>query len=324
MESYVHKQIHDLLLTARKPVFISDERIDGDSLGASLALAEYMKGRGVTVPVYVSEPVPEKYRFLPNSDLCTHDLAVLQEEGIDLVVVFDCSDALYVDRLLAHVPGHPKVVNIDHHTTNSRYGDVNQVIVESPATAEVIHQFFKANHIIPTKDAAICLLTGICFDTTIFSNGATNERAFKAASELLLSGARVQDVIRTMFSNRSVSALRVWGSALERLYSHPGMDFVSTCFVRKDIEEHGVSEEELEGLSNFLNLVTDAPLLMVLRETKEGDVKISMRSTGRDISRFAKIYGGGGHAKAAGFTVKNATLVCDQGGCWKVVRNKKK
>lgn len=305
---------------AKKPVFISDERIDGDSLGASLALAEYLKGHGIRVPVFVSEPIPEKYRFLPNSDFCTDDIAVLQDDEIDLVVAFDCSDGTYIDRLVSHIPSHPTVVNIDHHKTNPRYGHVNQVVVESPATAEVVHQFFKANNIIPTKDAAVCLLTGICFDTTIFSNGATNERAFKAASELLLSGARVQDVIRTMFSNRSVEALRVWGTALERLYSHPGMDFVSTGFLRTDLDDHQVSEEEIEGLSNFLNLVTDAPFLMVLRETKEGDVKVSMRSTGKDVSRFAKIYGGGGHAKAAGFTVKNATLVCDQGGCWKVVR----
>ncbi len=318
MEAYLCRQIHDLLLNARKPLFISDERIDGDSLGASLAMVDYLQRLGKTVPVYVKYPVPEKYRRLPHIESCTHDPSVFNDPEVDLVVSFDCSDGRYIGELVSRLPGRPAVVNIDHHATNPRYGQVNLVITGSPATAEVVHRFFAHNSIVPSKDAATCLLTGICFDTTVLSNSGSNERAFRAASDLILCGARIQDVIRAMFQNRSVPVLRLWGTALERLYKDPEHGFLSTFLTRSDLDGNGVTDEEADGLSDFLNLVTDADTLFVLRETAEGGIKVSMRSHRYDVARIARLLGGGGHVKAAGFTVANAKFACGADGRWKV------
>ncbi len=319
MENYRHKQIHDLLLSAKRPVFISDERIDGDSLGASLAMADFMAQRDMKVPVYVPTAVPGQYMGLPRVDLCTFDKDVFNDDQIDVVVVFDCSDDVYVKSLVDLIPGDPTVVNIDHHATNNRFGDINQVIVGAPATAYVIYHFFEANNIIPSRDAATCMLTGICFDTSAFSNGATNDSSLDVSSKLVLHGARIQDVIRTMFMNRSVSALRVWGAALERLTEYPESSAVTTYLTRKDIEENLVTDDEIDGLSNFLNLVTDTDTLCVLRETVGGDVKASMRSLTRDVSEIATRYKGGGHKRAAGYTIEGANLHCDETGKWCVL-----
>src|SRR3990167_9231802 len=314
MESYIHHQIHTHLLNARHPVFISDERIDGDSLGSALALADYLAQQGKIVPVYVASSVPEQYQRLPRIHQCTTDLSIFEHPDIDVIVVFDCSDAFFIEKLLQRVSSDPVIINIDHHKTNSRYGHVNQVIVDAPATAAVIHQFFEANQILPSRDAATCLLTGLCFDTTAFSNSATNERALDAASKLLLSGARVHDVIHAMFHNRSVSALRVWGAALERIEEDREQNMISTYLTRRDIEENQVSDDEIDGLSNFLNLVTDVDTLRVFRETADGHVKVSMRSLTRDVSEIAKQNGGGGHKRAAGYVILKSKLVCVEDG----------
>lgn len=318
MPSYTHKLIHDHLRTARRPVLIADERIDGDSLGASLAIADYLKRLGKPVVVVVSSEVPEKYRFLPHIELCTADLSVLENREIDLVISFDCSDARYIRGLVERIPKRPVVINIDHHATNSLYGDINMVDVHAPATCEVVHQFYVVNGIIPSKEAATNLLCGIAFDTTIFFNEGTNSRALDAASDLLLHGARAQDVIRMMFRNRSVEALHLWGVALERLREHPELGFISTCITRADLDAAGVSEEEVDGLSDFLNVVVNADTMFVLRETKDNAVKVSMRTSTQNVAAVAKAFGGGGHVKAAGFTVPNARLVCGKDGCWKV------
>ncbi len=318
MAAYTHKLIHDHLLATRRPVLIADERIDGDSLGASLAIADYLKRLGKPVVVIVSSEVPEKYRFLPHIELCTADLSVLSHPDIDLVVSFDCSDGKYVRGLVERMPKRPTVINVDHHATNPLYGDINMVDVHAPATCEVVHQFYVANGIIPSKEAATNLLCGIAFDTTIFFNEGTNSRALDAASDLLLHGARAQDVIRMMFRNRSVAALRIWGTALERLREHEELGSISTCLTRKDLEEAGVTDEEVDGLSDFLNVVVNADTMFVLRETKTGDVKVSMRTSTQNVAAVAKAFGGGGHVKAAGFTVPNAHLVCGKDGCWKV------
>lgn len=318
MESYLHKQIHDLLLKACEPVFVSDERIDGDSLGSALAMADFMATLGKTVPVYVATTVPKQYRRLPRAHQCTTSLQIFDNPEIDLVVVFDCSDAEFVQCLIERIPGNFQIVNIDHHKTNSLYGHVNQVIQDAPATAAIVHRFFEVNQIIPSRDAATCLLTGLCFDTTAFSNAATDERALDAASKLVLSGARVQDVIHAMFHNRSVSVLRVWGSALERIEEDREQNMISTYLTRQDIEDNHVTDDEIDGLSNFLNLVTYVDTLRVYRETADGHVKVSLRSLTRDVAEIAKRNGGGGHRCAAGYAISNAKLICDEDGCWQV------
>ncbi|MBI5793761.1 DHH family phosphoesterase [Candidatus Uhrbacteria bacterium] len=319
MEAFIHRHIHDLLTNATRPVFICDERIDGDSLGSSLALAHYLKGRGVPVPVFISEAVPEPYRFLPGIEQTTTDVDVFQDPAVDIVVVFDCSDADFVRGLMEPMSHPPTLVNIDHHATNPRYGDVNQVIVEAPATAQVVHQFFVENQIVPSRDIATCLLTGICFDTTVFSNAATGERALNAASELMICGGRIQDVIRHIYQSRSVSALRIWGEALSRLTTHTPSGAVFTFMTHDDLKQSGLGSDEVDGLSNFLQLVVDAHTLFVIKEREKGELKVSIRSSVHDVSRVAKAFGGGGHHKAAGFVAPNGTFVCDEAGCRELV-----
>ena len=306
METYLLRQAHDLLLKAKHPLFISDERIDGDSLGSSLAVVDYLKRHGKDVKVYVKTPVPERYYLLPHIESCTDDLSVFDDTTIDLVATFDCSDGNYIEDLVKRIPKRPIVMNVDHHATNPFYGDMNLVQVGSPATAEVVYQFFLANQITPSREAATCLLTGICFDTTVFSNNGTNEHAFRAASNLVLLGARISEVLRIIYQNRSVSILRLWGVALERLRRHAGHGIVATFLTRRDFEEAGIQDyDEVDGLSDFLNIVINEHTVFVMRETKDGGIKVSMRSQKYNVAALAKTFGGGGHVKAAGFTIPN-------------------
>ncbi len=279
----------------------------------------FLHEQGKSSRVYVAEMVPEQYRFLPDVHVCSTDATMFDDATIDLVVVFDCSEAAFVLSLVDRIDGNPTVINIDHHKTNPKFGQVNQVLVDASATAEVVFRFFQANNVVMTKHVSTCLLAGLCFDTNMFSNSATNERALDTASQLILFGARVQDVIRTMFQNRSVNALHVWGAALERLTDHPEIHVMTTVLTRTDIDKHQVTDDEIDGLSNFLNLVADTDTLFVLRETKEGGIKVSMRSRTQDVSRIASAHGGGGHAKAAGFTLAHASLV-EKESVWCVSR----
>ncbi len=319
MELLTHRRIYDLLLAAQNPVLVSDVRLDGDSLGSMMAMYHFLREHGKSSRVYVAETVPEQYQFLPDVHVCSTDATIFQDSTIDLVVVFDCSEAAFVSSLVERIDGNPIVINIDHHKTNPKYGHVNQVIIDAPATAEVVFRFLDANNVVITKHVSTCLLAGLCFDTNMFSNSATNECALDTASQLILHGARVQDVIRTMFQNRSIGALKVWGAALERLTNYPEMRVMTTVLTRNDIETHQVTDDEIDGLSNFLNLVADTDTLFVLRETKEGGVKVSMRSRVLDVSKIASAHGGGGHAKAAGFTLPSASLI-ENDSIWCVSR----
>ncbi len=318
MDVYLFEQLLELLQRAKYPVLIADERIDDDSLGASLAVADYLAHIGKPTRVYVSNSLPARYQTFPHADWCTDDASIFKNEEIDLVVSFDCSDREYIRELVSKVHGTPFLVNVDHHNSNPRYGDLNVLFTTAPATCEVVYRFFKHNHIEISREVATCLLSGICFDTGIFSNSATDEQAFCAASELMLCGARIQDVIRSLFQNRSVAVLRLWGIAFERIIKHSSNGILSTFLTRKDIEENSVTDDDVDGLSNFLSLVSEDHSVFVLRETADGGIKMSMRSQHLDVSSIAKALGGGGHKKAAGFTISNARIKENTRGGWRI------
>lgn len=320
MQAFIHRQINEELQKARRPVLISDERIDGDSLGSSLAMADYLKRQGRDVKVYVPKPVPEQYLNLPLMGLCTHDQAIFNDPEIDLILVFDCSDPDYVSRLVEQIPRSVKVINIDHHTTNPGYGDINQVVTTAPAASQIVFDFYQENKIIPSRDAATLMLMGIFSDTGAFSNGATNAESLDVGSQLILHGAQVQEILRLLFQNRSVEALRLWGAALGRLYEHQATGFVWTFLTNQDMESAGVSEEEIGGLSNFLSMVTDVDTLVVFRDSQEGKVKASMRTRSGNVAEIATAFGGGGHIKAAGFSLDNSYIAVKD-DIWGIVQD---
>lgn len=317
MESIKHKQINQALIKANHVLILPDERIDGDSLGAALSLYRYLDRINKKVTIVCSDQVPEKYQFLDNVELCLSDQSLLNDSTIDLVVCVDSSDVEYVKRLTDQIPGRAPVINIDHHDSNPGYGDLAQVISDQAATTEIVYNFFQENNIYIDPEMATALLTGIYYDTTVFSNKSTHERSLSIASDLFMLGARVQQIVQNLQLNRSLSVLKIWGLALERLQKHPILDVVITCITLKDLEEIGTSNESLNGLTNFLHGIIDTDSLIVLREVPEG-INGSMRTMNGDVAKLAQYFGGGGHTRASGFTIPGARIV-EKNGQWLVV-----
>ncbi len=318
MESFVHKRIFAEIQRARKIVLISDKGVDGDSLGASLAMLDYLKSIHKDAPVYIDREAPLQYQWMPHIDSCTTDKSVVTDPEVDLVISFDCSNEKFINDL---IPNRRSVtlINIDHHKTNPLYGDINQVVVSASATAQIVAEFYTANRLTPSPQAATCILTGIAFDTGVLTNDATNEAAFNITSDMVLLGGNMRQVIQQMYRNRSVPALKIWGIVLERLQHDAGQDFVATCLTQEDLSRYEITEGEIYELRNYLNFVVDADTVFVMTETDDGGVKVSLRSRARDISVLAKHYGGGGHAKSAGFYLPNARLQVTDSRDWKVV-----
>jgi len=134
----------------------------------------------------------------------------------------------------------------------------------------------------------------------------------EAASTCFASGARHTDILKNLVRNKSVSSLKLWGKALERLRHVPEYDLAVTWFKYEDVDGIPGSDEAVEGISNFLSSAcSGADTMLVLREKKDGLVKGSLRSIKRDISRFAQQLGGGGHKRASGFAVQGKIEVID-------------
>jgi phosphoesterase RecJ-like protein len=156
------------------------------------------------------------------------------------------------------------------------------------------------------KKIAVSLLTGLITDTDNFSNGATNQNSLKIASELIHYGANFNMIKSWFLKNKSITTLKLWGVALSRLTKHEVHDFVHTHIRRSDLEETQASEEETDGIANFLNNVGEGQAAILLKETADGKIKASLRTTkdNFDVGALAKALGGGGHKKASGFIME--------------------
>ena len=302
------------MLKAKHILIINDVRIDGDTMGSSLGMHHALCKFGKHVTHISPVPIGPTFDFLPGRSLVTQDPAVLRDSIIDLVVAFDCADGNHVLDFRSRLPSRPVLISFDHHITNPRYGDVNIVSPDASSTGEVVWRFLKQNHVPISQEAATCLLTAICTDTTFFSNDATNQVCLEAASDLGLSGARVHDVVRAFYANKPVSLLRLWGAFMERLIKLPDGSVV-TYVKREDVPEDENMDLDTSALANFLmSSVSGAPIVCVLSEKLDGSVKFGLRGSSRDVSEIALRHGGGGHVKAAGFSVPAASVVVKDGG----------
>ncbi|MBP7133730.1 DHH family phosphoesterase [Patescibacteria group bacterium] len=307
-------QLFSLIQQAQRILLVADGKPDGDSLGSSSGMLNWLLREGKDASAFCAAPIPNVFSYLDNIHRYTNDPVIFQQK-FDLIITFDAGDLRHcgIDQILPKAPKGYTLVDIDHHSTNARYGDLNLVFTDACSTAEVVFRFLQTMHVPLDPKIATSLLTGIFTDTMTFSNAATTTEGMEAAGILCAAGARKTEILHKLFKNRSIDGLKLWGLALSRLKHQPHLNLVSTYFLKEDLTQPGL-EDAVEGISNFLNATCgNADTILVIRELPGGVIKGSLRSAKRDISRVAKLFGGGGHKKAAGFTLSGRLQETAQG-----------
>lgn len=316
----LNKKIFDSISRANNILLISHQRPDGDTLGSALALAELFLNLDKKYTLFcLNKPSPYFY-FLPKIENIFYSLENLFFDQFDLIITLDCGDLRQtgIEDELLKAMDKISLINIDHHKTNENFGHLNLVVEEASSTSEIVYRLLNHFNFTIDKDIATCLLTGILTDTGNFTNAATNVASLKIASDLLMRGATFSQITLNISKNKPLATLKLWGRILSRLEKNE-LGVVSTIITLNDFEEGVLEREAIEGIANFLNNLSEANIILVLREEENGSIKGSLRSNNNaiDVSEIAKLLGGGGHRKAAGFTIKGR-LVEGEGG-WMVV-----
>ncbi len=234
------------------------------------------------------------------------------DKVFDLIVVVDTADlallgSLYTDHvdLFSEVP----ILNIDHHISNLRFGQLQLIDPTASSATEVLYSWFSQ---VPewrerfTPDIATLLLTGIITDTRSFQNPNTTPRSLEIAAELVERGARQQEIVQFVYKTKPLSTLKIWGRALNRIQMDEAAGIVWSAVGKEDLQEMGAASRETHGiLDELISTVPNADIHVLFTEVEEGGLKASLRSSASiDASRLAaQTYGGGGHARAAGFRV---------------------
>jgi bifunctional oligoribonuclease and PAP phosphatase NrnA len=309
MPKRVAKQIFQAIQAAEKILLVSHKNPDGDTLGSLAAMMQYLRHIDKPHVAFCATDMSPNLSFLPHIDYVSQDQKLWDDTEVDLVISFDCSSPDYagIEHVLPILKERGvKVANIDHHKTNPDYGDLNLVIPSASSTTEILYDFFVYNNMDIPGDTATCLLTGIVTDTGNFSNAATTKQTMCIASKLIAKGGNLAMIQGWVLKDKTVSGLKLWGTVLSRMTHHEPLDIVYTYVTKDDVKTHGVSEYEVEGIANFMNHIKDGRAGMILKEKEDGTIKGSFRTTHDhvDVSAFAKIFGGGGHKKASGFSVE--------------------
>lgn len=312
-----------LIAEAGRILLSSHQKPDGDAIGSMLALAYYFEDIKKEYLCFAPEKLIDRYYFLPGVEKISNHLDNPAE--YDLIILVDAGDIKrtsifpYLQKINKK---EIKIVNLDHHLTclNNWQEKValNIINLDVSSVSEIIHQFFDYLKIKINKEKATNLLTGILTDTSCFSNLGTTISSFSAAAELLNKGANLKKICDNTLKNNNVISLRLWGRALARLEKNEKTGVVTSIITRKDIEECEAEEESTEGISNFLNFLSEAKFTLLFKEEKDGIIKGSLRTTRDDVdvSKIAAFFGGGGHKKAAGFSVKGKLVKTPAG--WKI------
>ena len=269
-------------------------------------MTTYLISQKKTVTSFCIDPLPETFHFLPNSHLLTNDHLIFTKQ-YDLVIIVDSGSLNYagVDGLLTALPKGYILINIDHHTSNNNYGDINLVISTAASCTEIIYRLFNSWKINWTPEIATALICGIITDTSGFTNPATNYRTLEASASLINQGANTYQIAKITLFNQKINELKLWGRALSRLNKNKKYDLVYTYLLEQDFIDCETDDSASEGIANFLHILKEATVIMVIKETKNGIVKGSLRTTADniDLTKIAGLMGGGGHKKASGFAL---------------------
>ncbi len=279
-------------------VLISHINPDGDALGSQLALYPILKSMGKKVTaVNRTTPLPIRYDFLPNYEKIRPALP----EHIDLIISFDCGS---FDRLGIEKQDIP-LINIDHHITNTRYGDINLIDETMPSASSVVLKLLEENGISLRRDVATCIYTALAEDTGFFSYDNTNIVAFETASKLIAAKADPAFIARQLKERNSLAKLRLEALTVQKLelINHAMVGYAVLNL--DDFKKTGALRSDSDACVNLIRSLATVELAILLIEEQEG-FKVSLRSKTRiDVSRIAVSMGGGGHKRAAGFTVRH-------------------
>ena len=314
------KQLQEHLVSDPKVIILAHGNPDGDTLGGALALYQALKNHHVDVKIACVDKIPEKLKFLAHSNNVKQDF---NEEEFDSVIFVDCGDK----KMVKFHENKPRIlsddmvkINIDHHASNDFFGDINFVCPTATSSTQIIFRLLQKLEIKVTPEIATPLLLGLYTDTGSFMHQNTTPECYFAAAELVKLGANINQISKNVFHSYEFKTLKLWAKVLQNL--HITSDGAAIVGVeREDYESIGAKRSDLEGVIDFINSIPEAKYAVILSEDEKGNVKASFRTRKPDVDvkALAEKFGGGGHVKAAGFTLPHGHL--EKEVRWKIIQD---
>ncbi len=287
---------------AQRIGIVGHVRPDGDALGSMIALALAARSAGKEAVASFGEPfvLGEEFRFLDQTVLVPPSEF---PDDLNLAIVCDTGVLDRVGSVGSAIEGADRVLVIDHHVTPGTIGDVHVVDPHAAATTQLVFELLQRLGWEITRPIAEALYVGLVTDTGRFQYSSTSPEVHRMAADLLAAGVEPAPIGRQLYEEAPFGYFTVVSRVLGRARLEEGAGLVWTTLLREDLQAAGIPWEAAEGLIDLVRLATEAGVACLLKETKPGVLKGSLRSRGDvDVAAIASAFGGGGHRNAAGFT----------------------
>lgn len=302
-------EIKDRILEAKNIYLASHVQPDGDNLGSLLGLFGALKKINDNVFILKSDDIPKDYLFLSGiENVVDHN-----PEDLDLFIALDCAEEHRLGRNKKLMDGANFIINIDHHLSNTNYGNINMVDSDAAATAELVYILIDYLEIPIDEDMATNIYTGISTDTGSFIYESTSSRTHRIAADLIDKGARTNEVSINLYQSNSLEKTKMFIEVIkdmELLFDNK----VSLAIVTQDkLKKTNTKMDDTEGIVSFIRDIETVEVAILFKEMSENEVKLSMRSKKYvNVSDLCGAFGGGGHKRAAGCTINEPIGVVKQ------------
>lgn len=316
----LNSQSHSLteiskIIKESKTFFIASHiKPDGDGLGSCLAFASFLSRIKKKAKVYCKDDIPSNLKFLKGSDKIKK--AANKTDIFDCAIILESTNFARMGDIIAPSQAK-KIINIDHHKTHTKFGDINYIVPESSSTAELILNIFNFMKVKLTKPEAECLYTGIVTDTGRFGNTNTTINSFMACIDLMKYKMEVNKINKQIYGNSSLAALKLQGLALCCMKEVLNGNIAYTVLTKEMFKKSKANYTDSDGIVGYTLQVQGAKVGCLFKEIDKNATKVSMRSVKEvNLLNIVKQFGGGGHKNAAACVIKasidkTVKLICN-------------
>lgn len=304
-------QIAKFILESKKIGITYHVSPDGDAVGSVLALFNALKSLNKDCYIISKDTLSENLKFLKGSDEITGEITEPVDET-DIVVVLDCGNLERVSANLKEFTG--TIVNIDHHLSNDKYGDINYIDSNAAATAEIVFEllnlmgisFEKEDSVL--KDIGTCMYTSIVTDTGAYRHSNVTERTHRISAVLKKIGVDNTFIYQSLFDNKDFSRIKLIGKALSSMQVILNGKVALLEIDKNFTSDLGVDVGDTSDIISYGLQIKGVEVTLLLKEVEDG-VKASLRAKSYvDVRKIAEVFGGGGHIRAAGIKIKNISI----------------
>ncbi|MFH2138577.1 MAG: bifunctional oligoribonuclease/PAP phosphatase NrnA [Candidatus Omnitrophota bacterium] len=279
---------------------------DGDALGCQLALARLIKIMGKKLRIVNEDSIPQVYEFLPECNIIErYDTIDPAKLDFDLVLIVDCPNLKRIGRVNDLIKDQP-VINIDHHVSNEKFGDINWIDPHVSSVGEMVYDLFKTSGIELDDSSALYLYVSIMTDTGSFRYSNTTSATHTIAADLLPFNIHPKEIYGYIYEKKSFAEMKLLGEILNGLQRTNDGKIAWIKLTNQMLQRNDLMPESADDVIDYVRMIEGVEVAAFLRELDvENSVKVSLRSkTKIDVNEIAAYFGGGGHSAAAGCVIK--------------------